>query len=155
MNMRTSRVVKAASLLATLGLIAWLAHTLTADACPAWTARHVQLGTQRFTVEVAATMAERNRGLSGRASLDGGTGMLFVFPKPDLHGFWMKDMHFPIDLVWIGPDRTVLGLSHLAPCERDPCPIYSPPSPVAYVLEVNSGSFIGKTGDSMAWDCAP
>ena len=81
--------------------------------------------------------------------------MLFVLPKPDLHGFWMKDMRFPLDLIWIGSDRTVVGISRLSPCGADSCPVHTPTAPVAYVLEVNANNFAGKVGDRMEWDCVP
>jgi len=47
------------------------------------------------------TEEERSQGLSGRKGLPGGKGMLFVFPYPERVFFWMKDMHFPIDIVFI------------------------------------------------------
>jgi uncharacterized membrane protein (UPF0127 family) len=106
-------------------------------------------------VEVAASPANRERGLSGRPGLPADAGMLFIFPSPGLHGFWMKDMSFAIDLVWIGPDRRVLGTASMAPCGPHACPIHYPPAPAAYVLEVSAGRFAGQPGDQVAWTCAP
>lgn len=127
--------------------------------CPVLEATHVQVGKQRFRVEVAADEVARERGLSGRASLPADAGMWFVMPTPGLHGFWMKDMRFPIDLVWIGPDLRVLGMKRLTPCERGDwphlCPSHAPPAPATYVMEVGAGRFTGQPGDRVDWLCAP
>lgn len=123
--------------------------------CPAHAATQVQVGRQTFAVEVAADEPTRARGLSGRRNLPAGQGMWFVFPAPGRHAFWMPDMAFAIDLVWIGPDRRVLGADRLFPCTPGDCPMHQPPAPVAYVLEVNAGAFNGKTGDRVAWTCTP
>jgi hypothetical protein len=113
------------------------------------------VGKQRFRVEVAATESARERGLSGRTSLQAGAGMWFVLPAPGLHGFWMKDMGFPIDLVWVSPDQVVVGVERLKPCGPHACPIHYAPRPAIYVLEVNAGHFAGKPGDRAHWLCAP
>ena len=113
------------------------------------------MGGQTFRVEVAATDATREQGLSGRTTLPADSGMWFALPAPGLHGFWMKDMNFPIDLVWISPDHEVLGSIRLPPCGSYACPVYYPPSPATYVLEVNAGSFTGQPGDRAGWFCAP
>jgi len=54
----------------------------------------------QINVEIALTPEARTQGLSGRASLGEKEGMLFVFDAPGKYGFWMKDMNFPIDIVW-------------------------------------------------------
>lgn len=145
---------KAASLLP----LAWLAclnpATVAAESCPALDASHVQVGGRGFRVEVAASNAAREKGLSRRPVLATEAGMLFVLPAPGFHGFWMKDMAFPIDLIWISPDRVVLGAQRLTPCTAQSCPIHYPPGPAAYVLEVNAGRFAGKVGDRVVWRCA-
>lgn len=91
-------------------------------------------------VEVANDIASRAKGLSGRASLPENAGMLFTFPEPGLHQFWMPDMRFPIDIIWI-ESGIVVGISPDAQPETDPLypRRYSPPEPVRYVLEVNAG----------------
>ena len=123
------------------------------EECPASEAVRVRVGNQQFRVETAAGEKARELGLSRRASLPADAGMWFVMPRPDWHGFWMKDMAFPIDLVWIGPDRTVVDVLGLKPCTAQSCPIHTPPSPVAYVLEVNAHHFSGKPGDRVEWSC--
>lgn len=80
--------------------------------------------------------------------------MWFVLPQVSRPGFWMRGMRFPIDLVWIGPRREVLGHLTLPPCREAPCPISLPAQPVAYVLEVGAGQFSGRVGDRVEWQCA-
>lgn len=148
---------KTASLLPGLILSAlfWPIDAPAEEPCPAEKATHVRVGHQRFRVEVAAGEAARERGLSGRSTLPAGAGMWFVLPHSGLHGFWMKDMGFAIDLVWINPDREVMDVEHLAPCGHFYCPTHFAPGPTAYVLEINEGSFAGQPGDRADWDCAP
>lgn len=59
------------------------------------------------TVELARSPEEKGRGLSGRPDLKPGQGMLFVYDQPQRVGIWMKDMRFPLDIVWIRSGRIV------------------------------------------------
>lgn len=54
-----------------------------------------------IAAEIAETVFERSRGLSGRQSIGSGEGMLFLFDTAEPHAMWMKDMEFPIDIFWI------------------------------------------------------
>jgi uncharacterized protein len=134
-------------------MLALLATACAGAECVPERATSVEIGAQTFHVEVAATPAQRERGLSGRAALGAGHGMWFVMPKPDLHGFWMRDMHFAIDLLWIDAGRRVLGVETLKPCVDKDCPIRRPPKPVTYVLEVEAGAFRGEPGMRVEWRC--
>lgn len=89
-------------------------------------------------VEVADEDSERARGLSGREKLIQNTGMLFIFQEPTVPHFWMKDMHFPIDIIWIGSDKQVIGIEHSVTPTTFP-QTFSPPEPILYVLEANAG----------------
>ena len=100
-------------------------------------------------VEVADTEALRQRGLSGRTALQADTGLLFVFYELNSHGIWMKDMSFPIDIVWIASasDDSSSGAGKTArvvDLKRDVRPssfpeIFVPRATADYVLEVNAG----------------
>lgn len=136
-------------------LAAWAGAAAGEPACPPQEARTVQVGGQSWRVAVACQEADRERGLSGRPRLAAGEGMWFVLPEPGLHGFWMKDMAFAIDLVWVTPELRVAGSARLSPCGDGPCPIHTPPEPVAYVLEINAGRFHGRPSDPVAWRCDP
>lgn len=100
----------------------------------------VQIDGAKILVEVATSTVAIQRGLSGRTSLDADRGMIFVFPKPDKYRFWMPDMHFPIDIIWINSGK-VVGITKNASNEFDPVNslFYMPPEPAQYVLEVNAG----------------
>ena len=101
---------------------------------------YVEINGVEIPVEVVKTQAEVEKGLSGRASLDSKSGMLFIFSKPDYYRFWMPDMNFPIDIIWIREDR-IVGISPDVSNEFDPAnpKFYTPPRPADRVLEVNAG----------------
>jgi uncharacterized membrane protein (UPF0127 family) len=96
-----------------------------------------------ITAEVVDTASSREQGLSGRLGLGEDKGMLFIFDHPGKYGFWMKDMLFAIDIVWINEDGIVVHV------ERNISPssyfVTNPPqtfinTPEAlYVLEVAAG----------------
>ena len=88
---------------------------------------------------VEATSSESQAiGLSGLESMPVDQGLLFVFEYQGIYEFWMKDMLFPLDIIWINEDKTVAGISSdLAP-ETYPETFISP-NEVKYVLEVNAG----------------
>ncbi len=92
-----------------------------------------------LTVEMAETPKQWEHGLSDRESLGDMEGMLFIFPQYHIPVFWMKDMHFPIDIIWIS-NYKVVDITASAPVETtSKLPTYSPRSPVNMVLEVPSG----------------
>lgn len=91
-----------------------------------------------ITIERADTPAARARGLSGRAGLAENTGMLFVLEASKRHSFWMKDMNFPIDIIWIDEHHTVVDITREAKPASFP-DSFAPAVPARYVLEVNAG----------------
>ncbi len=104
----------------------------------------VRIGEATFTVEVADNLEARAKGLSGRANLPPGEGMLFIFEDTRVHTFWMKDMIFPLDLVWIGEQCTLENITPNVPAPTpeqadSDLPRFRPPQPVKYVLEINGG----------------
>lgn len=103
----------------------------------------VRIGSTTITVEVADTSALRTKGLSGHARLGEREGMLFVFPDIGRFSFWMSDVTFPLDMIWIGPDSKIIGVAQNAlPREpKKPVVYYDPPGPVRFVLEMNADSY--------------
>ncbi len=104
-----------------------------------------------FAVDVADTDIERAQGLSGRESLAISEGMLFVFEKSGIYPFWMKDMSFPIDIIWIGENLKVVYVKENATPQSFP-EVFTPNLPALYVLEVNSGMVVEekiKIGDDV------
>lgn len=104
----------------------------------------VRVGMQVIRAEVAESFEARARGLSGRRHLPEGHGMLFVYPRAARHGFWMPDMHFDLDIVWIRGDRVVdvtRNVPHDPPGrEGGDLPVYRPAEPADRVLEVPAGT---------------
>ncbi len=104
----------------------------------------VRIGELVIDAEVARTPEERGQGLSGRSSLPDEGGMLFVFQQEGQPGFWMREMRFPLDFIWISQDGLVMDLTEDVPppdagVPDEPLPRYQPDAPVLYVLEVNAG----------------
>ncbi|MFA6253541.1 MAG: DUF192 domain-containing protein [Patescibacteria group bacterium] len=121
-------------------------------------ASQIIINNKTFFVEVATDPATQRQGLSARQSLNTENGMLFAYAeKKDLH-FWMLDMKFNIDLLWINDDK-VVGIEKnmpvpLAGAEDKDLLIYSSPEPVNRVLEINSGladQYGLKVGDSLEY----
>ena len=100
----------------------------------------VLLGGAEILVTVADTPSTRARGLSGHDKLEPNDGMLFVFPESKLHGFWMKDMQFPIDIIWFDANHRVVDVSERADPESYP-KVFIPRVPAQFVLEVPAGFF--------------
>lgn len=86
-------------------------------------------------VEVAQTVIARQRGLSDRSMLSENRGMLFVFKEAGLHGIWMKDMRFPIDILWLDAGGVVLDFMRNALPESYPHVFY-PRRSATFVLEI-------------------
>jgi len=96
------------------------------------------------TIEIADTDEKRALGLSFRKSLPEKNGMLFIFETPGTYSFWMKDMNFPLDMIWIGEDNTIVDITENVPNPDLSAPLYdlphySPKVPAKMILEVNAG----------------
>ena len=91
-------------------------------------------------VEVADTSQKRNLGLGKRSGLKKDWGMLFVFEKRKTHRFWMKDMQFALDIIWLDNYRIVHILRNVQPVMSGEKPaILETPEPANFVLEIASG----------------
>lgn len=89
-------------------------------------------------IEFATTSAAREKGLSGRKSIPNDYGMLFVFPKDDYYGFWMKDTLVPLDIFWLDAQGHIISFSPDVATSTYPNVFY--PSALArYVLETSAG----------------
>lgn len=98
----------------------------------------VRIGGKKIRIDIADTVATRTQGLSGRTSLADTEGMLFVFENADRYGFWMKDMNFAIDIIWIGPEKNVVYIEKSLSPETYPR-VFTPTDQAKYVLEVKAG----------------
>lgn len=102
----------------------------------------VVFGDTSIAVEVADTEASREQGLSGRTGLNPDSGMLFIFGSPSLPGFWMKDMQFSLDMIFMDQNGAVVTIAKDATPEsyqQQPPQVFYPAKPVVYVLEVPAG----------------
>jgi len=105
----------------------------------------LMIGGTKISVEIADTAEKRNRGLSGRTSMEEDQGMLFDFKNSQTTkpGFWMIDMKFDLDLIWI-KDNRVIEITKSVPhpktgTDSSELPIYYPEHAIDTVVEVNSG----------------
>ncbi|HEU5114603.1 MAG TPA: DUF192 domain-containing protein [Candidatus Paceibacterota bacterium] len=99
----------------------------------------VTIGGEAFDALVSDTDTLREEGLSDRNGLSQGQAMLFVFDKPDLLGFWMKDMHFSIDMLWLDSNFRVVSFKEDATPESYP-KVFFPSGPSRYVVELPAGT---------------
>jgi hypothetical protein len=98
--------------------------------------RSIMVGTAKLTVEVAATSAEQEQGLSDRPSLPADAGMIFPMSPPSQPPFWMPRMHFPLDFIYFNGGRVVELKENVSNTDLTP---FAPNEPVDAVLEVNAG----------------
>lgn len=110
--------------------------------------------TVEFQTEIADTKALEALGLSGRSSIDKNKAMLFIFPKDDFYSFWMKDMNFSIDMIWISEKKEIVHIVKNATPESYPA-TYMSDRPAKYVLEVHEGiaqEYGLKEGDTVQFE---
>jgi uncharacterized membrane protein (UPF0127 family) len=101
----------------------------------------VTINGHTFKVETAKTQKEQTTGLSGRNSLPEDEGMLFIFGKADYYNFWMKNMEFPLDIIFIKDNKIVTIIKNAKiPANPNENPqILKPTGLVNKVLEINAG----------------
>ncbi|MDO8638651.1 MAG: DUF192 domain-containing protein [Candidatus Daviesbacteria bacterium] len=103
----------------------------------------IKIGETLLNVEIADTQGERSKGLSGRETLASSSGMLFIFPEPKKYQFWMKEMKFPLDMIFIKDGKVVDFLTSVPVAENGisdaNLPRYQPTVPIDMLLEVNAG----------------
>ncbi len=101
--------------------------------------RPVRLGSAFFQVALAVNDAERTKGLSDSDQLKDNQGLLFVFPNDDRWGIWMKDMKYPIDIVWLDQNAKVSFIKENVSPSTYP-EVFYPPIPERFVLELPAGT---------------
>lgn len=122
----------------------------------------VTINDQAWTVELAITDQQQQRGLSGRASIDPDKGMLFMYSQPQVMEFWMKGCLMPIDIAFISGDMKVVRIYTMS-CEGIGTPEsqyrrYSSLAPAQYALEVGAGQLEKarvKVGDQVYFSNVP
>ena len=113
---------------------------------------------KQIRAEIATDPADQARGLMFRTHLSPDQGMLFVFPDPGQHPFWMYQTLIPLDIVWMDSDRRIVFVSgNTPPCPPESgqnCPNYGGQHVAQYVLELPAGAAAGyglKPGDRLAF----
>ncbi len=97
-----------------------------------------EFGGVSLKIDYATTSAARERGLGGRTNIPDDYGMLFVFPKDDVYGFWMKDTLVPLDIFWLDAQGHVVSMAQDVATSSYPNVFY-PTAPARYVLETAAG----------------
>ncbi|HVM73583.1 MAG TPA: DUF192 domain-containing protein [Candidatus Paceibacterota bacterium] len=105
---------------------------------PGYRSSTIQIDGQSIHVALADTPALQELGLGNRDSLPGGEGMLFVFNADKPYAFWMKDMRFSIDILWLSQNGTIVFIApNVSPATYPED--FVPTSPARYVLELPAG----------------
>jgi uncharacterized membrane protein (UPF0127 family) len=101
----------------------------------------VEIGGQRYAIEVADDDAERARGLMFRDELAADRGMLFIHERQEPLAYWMKNTRIPLDILYFDDARKLVSQRRdIPPCSLgDRCPPYPSDAPARYVLELNAG----------------
>lgn len=128
-----------------------LKNNLLRDSVSEWTSsarveqiHSVKIAGKIIKVDLALTSEAQERGLSGRKKLEEDEGMLFVFSHMGQYPFWMKDMNFPLDIIWIAPSENGnLNDLHVVYIKKNATPesypnTFTPNQNAKYVLEVLS-----------------
>ncbi len=100
----------------------------------------LKIGTGKINAELATTMVERIRGLSNRKKLCNDCGMLFIHQRQSKHNYWMKDMNFPLDIIYIRDKQIVEVFKDVAIFnDEHKFTVISPQEKADKVLELNAG----------------
>jgi uncharacterized protein len=123
------------------GIVFFQFRSRSADSTTNTPKSTVKINNRTFNVEVASTPDKQQQGLSGKSSLPQDQGMLFVFEDPEYHTFWMKNMKFPIDIIFIKDDVVISIAKNAKPADSsdENLQLYRSKEPVNRVLEINAG----------------
>lgn len=111
------------------------------DFFPHYDKKTVLINGFKVLLAIASTDELRIKGLSGSEKLNENEGMLFLFDKPSKQGFWMNEMKYPIDILWLDSNSSVIYIEkNLEPCKIFlACPVYNPQADSLYVIELRAG----------------
>ncbi len=135
-------VLSWALVLLILGLVGFAAYYLFAPQLRPHVT--IRLGDGVFAAQVAKTPETRDKGLSGTTSLRESEAMLFIYDSDDKWPIWMKDMKYPIDIIWLDKDKKIVYIVKNAPPESYPFESFTPKHAARYVIEVPAGTVNAK-----------
>lgn len=117
------------------------------------TKQEIIINENKLNAHFVTEPEDRARGLSIFDSLPEDEAMVFQFDKPGKYSFWMREMKFPIDILWLDEEKRVVSLKERAQPEDFP-ETYKPDDMALYVVEVNAG-YVEKNniakGDIFSW----
>jgi uncharacterized membrane protein (UPF0127 family) len=131
-RMKRERIIRVLFLLVLIFSIAWFFNRMPEK-------ETVRVGDCEFVVELALSPAQHYRGLSNRDDLKNNEGMLFIFEEEQDKSFVMREMNFPLDIIFIRDFKVVNLYHNLAPEGSQPAHSYHSGSPVDAVLEIKGG----------------
>jgi uncharacterized membrane protein (UPF0127 family) len=99
--------------------------------------KEIKIGENIFQAEVAASSVKRRQGLSGRKELCENCAMLFLFSERGRHSFWMKEMNFDLDIIWIDKNEIVQMAKNVS--RKEEFKAIQPEREADKVLEINAG----------------
>jgi uncharacterized protein len=123
--------------------IALFLTLLGIHSCEAVSDSKIKIGGQTLSVEIADTTKSREKGLMGRKHLDPNAGMLFVYEKPQILAFWMKDTLIPLSIAFFDEKKKLIetiDMPVLASSTDQP-PLFICSRPALYALEVKEHWF--------------
>lgn len=124
-------------LLISVAILISIVVFLSKNIAPEYKISQIVLGGETFNTQVADTPTLKEIGLSYRKSIAQNEAMLFVFQKPGQYKFWMKDMNFPIDIIWLSSDKKIVYVKkNLSPNTYPQ--VFGPTINSQYVIEVTS-----------------
>ncbi len=94
-----------------------------------------------FFVDLALTREQQARGYMGRKVITPEEGLLFIYKRPGIRSFWMKNCLTDLDIIWLDSEDRVVYIEHSTPpCRVGPCPSYGPSQPTLNILEIAGGA---------------
>ena len=137
-----SGIAIAVLLLGCMGVSSYISYEnkLVASSYPDRAIIETSSGSTVARVEVQADRVGQIKGLSGRATLEPASGMLFPVRPAKLVQVWMKGMNFPLDILFVKDGRVISVVENAPPCKADPCPLFNSTGLVDTVIELHPNS---------------
>jgi uncharacterized membrane protein (UPF0127 family) len=143
-DVKTGLARRALILLAFAALLAGIFYVVygrtgAPDAAAGYETRKAKAGDETFTLLVADTPAKQTLGLGKRDKLPEEFGMLFPYSdESDKRCFWMKDMRFDIDMIWLDENKKIVTIERGVSSDSYPS-TFCPTEPAQYIVELNDG----------------
>jgi len=113
-----------------------------------WKSIEITSGEQIWRAFIADTVVKREQGLTGVLHLPSSHAVLFSLKQPHSSEVWMRGTLIPLDVIWLDADKNVVSVQTLQPCsDSQQCLRIGVKSPVAFIVEMNAGTYRGQRGD--------